>query len=282
MGAEPGEAAASRGAPRQKRLPRRTWSATWPKLAAVAGAIAVWQFVAWSAWRPTNILPSPLTVASELRAELGTAVLYQAVLVTLSRAAGGYLVAVILGSVVGVAIAGLPRLRRTLGSLITGMQTMPSIAWFPLAILLFGVSEAAVLFVVVLGAGPSIVNGFVSGIDHVPPGLVRAGRVLGARGLRLYRMVILPASLPSLVGGLKQGWAFAWRSLMAGELLVKVAGRPSIGVRLQVARQSSDATALLATMIVILVVGIAVDATFNAADRRVRRNRGLLETQPGS
>ena len=108
-----------------------------------------------------------------------------------------------------------------------------------------------------------------------------AGRVLGARGLRLYRMVILPASLPSLVSGLKQGWAFAWRSLMAGELLVKVAGRPSIGVRLQVARQSSDAAALLATMVVILVIGIAVDAAFNAVDRRVRRNRGLLETQPG-
>jgi NitT/TauT family transport system permease protein len=282
MGAELGEAAAGRGAPRQKSLPRRGWSASWPKLAAVAGAIAVWQFVAWSGWRPANVLPPPLTVASELGAELGTAALYQAVLVTLSRAAGGYLVAVILGSLVGVAIAGVPNLRRAIGSLITGMQTMPSIAWFPLAILLFGVGEVAVLFVVVLGAGPSIVNGFVSGIDHVPPGLVRAGRVLGARGLRLYRMVILPASLPSLVGGLKQGWAFAWRSLMAGELLVKVAGRPSIGVRLQVARQSSDAAALLATMIVILVIGIAVDAAFNAVDRRVRRNRGLLETRPGS
>ncbi|HEV1997388.1 MAG TPA: ABC transporter permease subunit, partial [Candidatus Dormibacteraeota bacterium] len=224
MGAEPGDVAATRGGPRQKRLPWRAWSAIWPKLAAAVGAIGVWQLVAWSGWRPANILPSPVTVASELRAELGTVALYQAVLITLSRAAGGYLVALILGSAVGIAIAGMPNLRTAIGSLITGMQTMPSIAWFPLAILLFGVSEAAVLFVVVLGAGPSIVNGFVSGIDHVPRGLVSAGRVLGARGLRLYRMVILPASLPSLVGGLKQGWAFAWRSLLAGELLVRVAG----------------------------------------------------------
>ena len=112
--------------------------------------------------------------------------------------------------------------------MITGLQTMPSIAWFPLAILLFQLSEGAITFVVVLGAAPSIANGLIAGVDHVPPVLLRAGHMMGARGLDKFRHVVLPASLPSFVGGLKQGWAFAWRSLMAGELLVtlgRVLGR---------------------------------------------------------
>ena len=111
-------------------------------------------------------------------------------------------------------------LRAAVGSLITGLQTMPSIAWFPLAILLFKLTEAAIMFVVVLGAAPSIANGLISGVDHVPPIMLRAGRVLGAKGISAYRHVMLPAALPSFIAGLKQGWAFAWRSLMAGELLV--------------------------------------------------------------
>ena len=98
--------------------------------------------------------------------------------------------------------------------MVTGLQTMPSIAWFPLAILLFQQSERAVLFVVVLGAAPSIANGIVAGIDHTPPILLRAGRVLGARGFSSLRHVVLPAAFPSFVSGLKQGWAFAWRSLL--------------------------------------------------------------------
>jgi NitT/TauT family transport system permease protein len=142
--------------------------------------------------------------------------------------------------------------------------------------LLFKLSESAILFVVVLGAAPSIANGIIAGADHVPPLLVRAGRTIGARGLGLYRHVILPAALPSIVAGTKQGWAFAWRSLMAGELLVIVAGRPSIGSRLQFARELSDAPALLSYMIVLLVIGVVVDALFGALDTRIRSHRGLL------
>ena len=107
--------------------------------------------------------------------------------------------------------------------MITGIQTMPSIVWFPLAIVLFAKSEAAILFVVVLGASPSIANGVISGVDHIPPMFLRAGRVLGARGAATYRHVVIPAALPAFVAGLKQGWAFAWRSLLAGELLVIIA-----------------------------------------------------------
>jgi NitT/TauT family transport system permease protein len=156
------------------------------------------------------------------------------------------------------------------------LQTMPSIVWFPLALLLFQLSERAIIFVVVMGAAPSIANGLIGGVDHVPPILIRAGNVLGARGFTLLRSVILPAALPGYIGGLKQGWAFAWRSLMAGELLVIIGSKPSLGVRLDFARQLSDTPLLIAYMIVILIIGIIVDAIFGIADRRLRARRGLL------
>jgi NitT/TauT family transport system permease protein len=145
-------------------------------------------------------------------------------------------------------------------------------------VLLFQPSEAAILFVVVLGAAPSIANGIISGVDHVPPLLLRAGRMAGARGFGLFRHVIIPAALPTCVAGMKQGWAFAWRSLMAGELIVLIPGALSIGAGLQFARQGSDATTLVAYMVVILILGIAVDFLFGRADRTLRHRRGLVES----
>ena len=253
----------------------RVWSALWPKMAAVFLAVAAWQLTVWSHWRPEYVLPSPGRVVGQLGTLLSEGEFYRAIAITLRRALAGYALAVLVGTVVGASVARVRPLRTAVGSLITGLQTMPSIAWFPLAILLFQLSESAILFVVVLGAAPSIANGLIAGVDHVPPLLLRAGRVLGASGLRLYRHVILPASLPSFVAGLKQGWAFAWRSLMAGELLVILANRPSIGARLQFARELSDAPALLALMIVVLMIGIVVDAGFNQVDGHIRRRRGL-------
>ena len=253
----------------------RVWSALWPKMAAVFLAVAAWQLTVWSHWRPEYVLPSPVRVVGQLGTLLSEGEFYRAIAITLRRALTGYALAVLVGTVVGASVARVRPLRTAVGSLITGLQTMPSIAWFPLAILLFQLSESAILFVVVLGAAPSIANGLIAGVDHVPPLLLRAGRVLGASGLRLYRHVILPASLPSFVAGLKQGWAFAWRSLMAGELLVILANRPSIGARLQFARELSDAPALLALMIVVLMIGIVVDGVFNQVDGHIRRRRGL-------
>ncbi len=253
----------------------KVWSALWPKLAAVFLAVAAWQLTVWSHWRPEYVLPSPVRVLGQLGNLLGEGEFYRAIAITLRRALTGYALAVLVGTLVGASVARVRPLRTAVGSLITGLQTMPSIAWFPLAILLFQLSESAILFVVVLGAAPSIANGLIAGVDHVPPLLLRAGRVLGASGLRLYRHVILPASLPSFVAGLKQGWAFAWRSLMAGELLVILANRPSIGARLQFARELSDAPALLALMIVVLLIGIVVDGVFNQVDGHIRRRRGL-------
>jgi NitT/TauT family transport system permease protein len=188
----------------------------------------------------------------------------------------GFLLAVLIGSVIGIAVSRVRVLRLAVGSMITGLQTMPSIAWFPLAILVFGLSEQAILFVVVLGAAPSAANGIISGIDHIPPQQLRLGRTLGARGWALYRNFVIPSAMPAVLTGLKQGWAFAWRSLMAGELLVTL-GRYALGQQLSQARDVSDASGLISYMIIILVIGMGVDSLFNAADLRMRRRRGLIE-----
>jgi NitT/TauT family transport system permease protein len=182
---------------------------------------------------------------------------------------------------VGLAVARVRVLRAAVGSMITALQTMPSIAWFPLAILLFQLTEEAIFFVVVLGAAPAIANGVIAGVDYIPPLLLRAGRNIGARGLGLYRHVIAPAALPATVAGLKQGWAFAWRSLMAGELLVVIATKSSLGAQLNFARELSDAPWLLSTMIVILVLGLLVDAAFGAVDHAIRARWGLLDHARG-
>jgi NitT/TauT family transport system permease protein len=256
---------------------RRLWTATWPKVAAVVLALALWQAVVWTGWRDDFVLPGPDQVLPALLSMVATGEFWTAVGVTLRRALAGFAVALAVGTVVGLAVSQVKVLRSAVGSLITGLQTMPSIAWFPLAILLFGLTEQAILFVVVLGAAPSIANGLIGGVDHVPPLLVRAGRMVGARGAALYRHVVVPAALPAYVAGLKQGWAFAWRSLMAGELLVIIANRPSIGDQLAFAREFARADDLLALMIVVLVIGIVVDTAFGRADTVIRRRRGLAE-----
>ncbi|MCG5442492.1 ABC transporter permease [Micromonospora sp. NIE79] len=264
---------------RDKEVSRgaRIWAATWPKLAALAIAIAAWQIVVWTGWKPPYSLPPPLEVGRELVAQAQGPQLWDGLVTTLQRAALGYVFSVAVGLLLGLAVARSTVLRAAIGSMITALQTMPSIAWFPLAILLFELSEKAIFFVVVLGAAPSIANGVISGVDYVPPLLKRAGRNLGARGLNLYRYVIAPAALPAIVAGLKQGWAFSWRSLMAGELLVSGISQTSLGAQLTYSRELSDAPWLLSTMIVILVVGLVVDAAFGAADKAIRRRWGVLD-----
>ncbi|HWH33437.1 MAG TPA: ABC transporter permease subunit, partial [Egibacteraceae bacterium] len=228
--------------------------------------------------RADDVLPGPVPVLGRLWQELVGGTLLQATGVTMARGLVGYGIAVMLGVAAGLAITRSRALRSAVGSLLTALQTLPSIAWFPLALLLFPESESAILVVVVLGAAPAIANGLLHGVDHIPPLLLRAGKVLGASGVAAYRHVILPAALPSFTAGLKQGWAFAWRGLMAGELLVVVAGRPSLGLALQVSREAGDAVALLAVMVAILIVGIAVDGLlFSPLERTVRRRWGLAD-----
>jgi NitT/TauT family transport system permease protein len=263
--------------PSRRSRATRIWAAAWPKLLAVAIVLIVWQLVVWSGWKPEYVLPGPRAVWDSFVENFSTNM--DAAWTTLQRGFKGFAFALVIGTIVGALVARNRVLRSAIGSLITGLQTMPSVAWFPLAILLFKLGEGAIFFVVVLGAAPSIANGLISGIDHIQPILLRAGTVLGARRWKLFRYVILPAALPSFVAGLKQGWAFAWRSLLAGELIVLIPGQFSLGQQLDANRQLSDSAGVIAVMIVILIIGILVDALlFGTADRAIRRRYGLVDT----
>jgi NitT/TauT family transport system permease protein len=269
------------GEDRLGRFARRSWAALWPKALAVALVLAVWELVHLSGWK-SYVLKGPGTVFADLWDQMQHAMLWQTIEATLRSAVVGYALAMVIGSVIGVLVARIPPLRAAVGSIITGLQTMPSIAWVPFAIILFGETESAILFVVILGAAPSIANGLITGVDYTSPLLLRAGRTMGLRGFALYRYLILPASLPAYVAGMKQGWAFAWRSLMAGELVVQIIGQFSLGQQLNVDQQNLDFAGATTVIIVILVVGIVVDTLFSKADLAIRRRRGLLEGAPAA
>jgi NitT/TauT family transport system permease protein len=253
----------------------RSWAGLWPKLAAFVLFLGAWQTGSWLKGKE-YVLPGPGQVLPRFLSDVVSGKVVEAAWTTLGRAGFGFALALSIGLVLGLVVARNRIMRAALGSMITGLQTMPTIAWFPLAILLFQLSETAINFVVVLGAAPAIANGVIAGVDHTPPLLLRAGRVLGARGVAAYRHIILPAALPGFVAGLKQGWAFAWRSLLAGELLVNVGNKRSLGVDLHYARELADAEGLLTVMLTIFIIGVVVDAlVFGRLDQAIRRRWGL-------
>ncbi len=261
--------------PRRSRA-SRVWAATWPKLGAIALALLIWQIVVWSGWKKEYVLPGPVEVFRTLFEDIN--IYIDGAKTTLQRAAVGFGIALVIGTAIGALVARSRIVRSAVGSMITGLMTMPSIAWFPAAIVLFGLDNSAILFVIILGAAPSIANGFIAGVDNTPPILLRAARMLGAKGWKSFRYVVLPAALPTYVGGLKQGWAFAWRSLLAGELLVQIAGQESLGRQLDNSAEVADFAGMYATMIVILVIGIVVDSlVFGKLERRIRKRYGLID-----
>jgi NitT/TauT family transport system permease protein len=262
-------------------LARRSWNAGWPKVLAVILVLVVWQIVHLTGWKDL-VLKGPGTVLSSLWQMAHHALLWDAIGVTMRRALTGYVVALIIGTLAGLLVARIPPLRAALGSIITGLQTMPSIAWFPFAIILFAQGTDALIFVMVMGAAPSIANGLITGVDYTPPLLLRAGRTMGLHGLALYWYLILPASLPAFVAGLKQGWAFAWRSLMAGEIVVSFVGAPGLGVLLNTDQSQLDFTGATTIIITILILGIVIDMFFTKADLALRRRRGLLDPAAAS
>jgi NitT/TauT family transport system permease protein len=267
--------------PEGRSVGARLWRWGWPKLLAIVLAVLLWQvaywvLVEWTQTKPPYLFPAPAEALSTFFSMLGTEQFWTAVGVTLRRALVGYLIALVVGTAIGLAVARIRALRAGVGSLITGLQTMPSIAWFPFAIVLVGLNEKAIMFVVLIGAAPSIANGVISGVDHIPPQFLKLGQVLGARGPSLYRHIVVPAMLPHYVSGLNQGWAFAWRSLMAGELLgVVAASGLGMGGLLNGARMMNDMAKLEAVMLAILIVGMLVDGVFTSISSRMRRRRGL-------
>jgi NitT/TauT family transport system permease protein len=256
-------------------LGRKLWSSAWPKLLAIAIVLGFWQFLIWRQWRPESAFASPADTFSSLFDNWS--VISDALWTTLRRGFQGYAMAVAIGGVIGAAVARIPVLRAAIGSMITGLQTMPSVAWFPMAVLLFKFGDSAIFFVIVIGAAPSIANGLINGVDNISPVLLRAGKVLGAKRFDSFRYVILPAALPSLVGGLKQGWAFAWRSLLAGEIIGGITGY-SLGQQLAINRDNADAAGVQAVMIVLFTIGVLVDVlVFSNLERKIRKRYGLVD-----
>lgn len=250
-----------------------------PPVVLLLVLIAAWQlYVVIASPRP-DIAPGPLQVAGALGDAWEAGRLQEAVSTSLERGVLGFLIAILVGTPIGMLLAEWRLLRRAAGPLISGLQVLPSVAWVPAAIIWFGLSDATVYFVILMGAIPSIVNGMLSGIDQVPPQLRRVGTVLGASRWQLATVVVLPAALPGYVAGLKQGWAFSWRSLMAAEIIT-FGGSMGFGVgsMLQQSRDLADIAGVLGTILVILAIGILIELLlFGPLERRMLRDRGLAQ-----
>ncbi|MCF4122681.1 ABC transporter permease [Antribacter sp. KLBMP9083] len=251
--------------------------AVYPPVLAVVLLLAVWQVVVWLEVQPIWNLPGPREVAEALARATASGTMWEALGTSLSRGVLGFLAAVAIGTPLGIIVARVRWVRVTFGPIITGLQVLPSVAWVPAAIIWFGLSDATVYFVVLMGAVPSVVNGLVAGVDQVPPLFRRVGRVLGAGPVALVKDVILPAALPGYLAGLKQGWAFSWRSLMAAEIIA-VGGSIGfgLGALLQQGRELADMSIVFVAIILILVVGIVIELVFFAPiERTILRRRGL-------
>lgn len=258
------------------RVPRvTTWS--WGKIARQVGfyvlLLVIWQLQSQSGLWVSYLLPGPGDVISKLISGFGDGSFLLAILTSLRRLAIGYGISLVLGVVMGLLIGRNRYVEETLGSLVLGLQALPSVCWIPLALLWLGLSEQAMTFVVVMGALFSITLGVDAGVKNTPPVYLKAARNMGAQGLALSTQVILPAALPAVISGLKQGWSFAWRSLMAAELIYQTL---SLGTLLQNGRDLNDTAQVFAIMLIIIVVGTLIDLLiFSPLERSVRERWGF-------
>jgi len=240
-----------------------------------AGVLGLWETVARSGPWPAHLFPGPLEVLAALVDGLRGGLFVRGALVSLYRIAFAFGVSVILGVGLGLLLGRVRLLDDTLGSLVRGLQVLPSVCWLPLALLWFGLDERAVIFVVAIGALSQITLGVKAGVQDTPPDYLRVARNLGGSGLALYTQVIFPAAKPAVLAGLKQGWVVAWRSLMAAELLFHALG---LGSLLQAGRDLNDAARVMAVMLVIIALGVAVERlVFAPAERRLRERWGLAD-----
>jgi NitT/TauT family transport system permease protein len=252
---------------------RSVWKTLTRQVIFYALLLLIWEGVARTGIWPDYLFPGPLAVASTLISGIASGSYIAGVLTSLRHIIIGYGISLVLGVLLGVLIGRYRIIEETFGSLILGLQALPSICWLPLAILWLGLSEQAIIFVVVMGALFSITLGVDAGVKNTPPVYLKAARNMGAKGIALTLQVVLPAALPAILMGLKQGWSFAWRSLMAAELLYYSL---SLGNLLQSGRDLNDVAQVVAVMLVIIVIGVAVDTLiFNPLERRVRTRWGL-------
>ncbi len=261
----------------QRSLRKRVLKALAP-LAAVAVVLIVWQVATALQLAPVWVLPTPLMVWNSLVDQANQGILFASAFNSLRKGVQGFAISLVIATPIGIALGLNSALRGIARPLLTGLQQLPSVAWVPAAIIWFGLSDVTIFAVVLLGAVPSIANGLISGIDQIPPLYLRAGKVLGARGFSSIRHIVIPAAWPGYLAGLEQGWAFAWRSLMAAELIaISPALGPGLGQMLDTGRQLGDMSLVLGSIIVIMIVGVLIERlVFSPVRQRTLKNRGLV------
>lgn len=235
--------------------------------------VAVWVILAKMKVWPPYIFPTPWGVGEAMWAGFADHSFWIAIGVSMKRMLVGYGLSVILGMILGLGIASSKFMEETVGGLLVSLQSLPSICWLPMAVLWFGLTEKAILFVVVMGSLLSVTISMETGRKQLPKIYSMAGRNLGAKGFQLFLHVTLPASLPYIVTGLKQGWAFAWRSLISGEMIFVSLG---LGQLLMMGRDLNDMSQVIAVMILIIALGYIVDGlVFKTVERRLQERWGL-------
>ena len=248
----------------------------WPRGALVAGILLLWSAIYAAGIFDPALFPSPLAVWEALTSNMfGPEGLFVAAIKSVERLAIGMAISIVIGTVIGLAMAWWKAVQRSLGTLMVALQALPSIAWLSLALLWFGDRSArAIVYVVILGAFPSVAIATATSVRLVPPVLVRAAQTLGAEGWELQRSVVFPAAIPGYFVGLQQAWAFAWRALLAGELIAS--GAHGLGQTIHAAGAQEDVALVLAAMVVIVIIGLLVDLGLTVFDKRIRSSRGLL------
>jgi NitT/TauT family transport system permease protein len=238
-----------------------------------AGLVLIWDLVVRARiWSPV-LLPSPVKVIEYLQTAVSDGTLWGAILITVRRLLIGYVIGLVGGIPLGLMTARWNVLHDTIGTLALGLTTLPSVCWVPLALLWFGQSEAAMLFVVVMGTLWSVVIATDTGVRHVPPIYRRAALTMGSKGFHIWLTVILPAAFPFIVSGMKQGWAFAWRSLMAAEIFVTILTGFGLGQLLHYGRELNAMDQVIAIMFIIVLIGLLADKTFFAPVERFLHRR---------
>jgi len=241
--------------------------------------LLVWQWLAQMGFWSPVLLPPPIQVWRYLEGAAADGTLFHAAVITMRRLLTGYVLGLIFGLPLGLVTARWLVLRDTVGTLALGLQTLPSVCWVPLALLWFGQTEAAMLFVVVMGTVWSVVIATDTGVRNVPPIYRRAALTMGSKRLHMWLKVILPAALPFIVSGMKQGWAFAWRSLMAAEIFVTVLTGFGLGQLLHFGRELNAMEQVIAIMLVIVVIGLLADKIFfSPMERFLHRRWGTSQT----
>ena len=243
------------------------------KIAFYVLIVVVWQGIDSAEIWPDNIFPSPIDVGEDLLYGISDGSLFYGIATSMWRLVIGLAIAISGGMLLGIFMARVETVNQTIGSLVLGLQSIPSVAWVPLAILWFGLSDYGIIFVTAIGAIFAVTINTYTGVKNIDPSFIEAAKNMGAKGSQLVTTILIPAAFPYMITGFKQGWAFAWRGVIGAELLFSFLG---LGFLLNVGRQLNDVSQVIAMMLVIMGIGILIDGfIFKKLEDKVMIKWGL-------